>query len=83
MATISINDILFASAVHQGRCVANVRMRGVDSTRSVLSELRRIVGNTIGLVQVTLRNVSQGWSRNITLYMESAPLREGVQLSLF
>jgi len=63
--------------------VANVRMSGVDSTRSVLSELRRIVGNTIGLVQVTLRNVSQGWSRNITLYMESAPLSEGVQLSLF
>jgi len=83
MATISTNDILFASASQQGRSLANIRLSGMDSTMGVIAELRRLAGNTIGLVHVTLRNASQGWSRRLTLYLKPSSQPEGVQLSLF
>lgn len=62
MATISTGDILFASASQHGRNIATIRLSGQCSTGGVIAELRRIAGHTLGLVQVTLRNATQGWS---------------------
>ncbi|MBJ2184662.1 MAG: hypothetical protein JFR38_09180 [Muribaculaceae bacterium] len=83
MATISTGDILFASASQHGRNIATIRLSGQCSTGGVIAELRRIAGHTLGLVQVTLRNATQGWSRVLTLYLAPQPASEGVQLSLF
>ena len=69
MATISTDDILFASATQGGRYLANIRMSGISTTGCALAELRRLIGGVFGLVQITLRNATQGWSRSISLYM--------------
>lgn len=83
MATISTDDILFASATQGGRYLANIRMSGISTTGCALAELRRLIGGVFGLVQITLRNATQGWSRSISLYMDEPKPAEGVQLCLF
>lgn len=83
MATITTRDVLFATASQNGRNLANVRLSGHSSTSSVIAELRRMAGGALGLVRVTLRNATQGWSRVFTLYLRPESMQEGVQLSLF
>ena len=83
MATISSNDILFASATQGGRHLADIRMSGISSTSNILSELRRVMHGVLGLVQVKLRNATQGWSRSMSLYIGAGTRPGGVQLTLF
>lgn len=83
MATISANDILFASAMQGGRHIADLRMSGISSTGSIVGELRRVMHGVLGLVHVKLRNATQGWSRSLSLYISAEPQPEGVQLTLF
>lgn len=80
MNTIDINDILFATATLHGRNIANIRMSGVISTSDIIARLRQLFGDAAGMIKITLRNVTQGWSRVLNLYLRK---REGVQLSLF
>ncbi len=80
MNTFDINDIVFASATLHGRNIANIRLSGVISTSDIIAQLKKILGEAAGMIRITLRNVTQGWSRVLNVYMKK---REGVQLSLF
>lgn len=83
MATISLNDIIFATATFRGSEIVSLSLSGLTSLSELLAELRRRIGTTVkGLVTVSLRNRSQGWSQTRALYM-NASATEGVQLSLF
>ncbi|MDE6137382.1 MAG: hypothetical protein K2F97_07900 [Muribaculaceae bacterium] len=81
MATISATDILFASATQGGRHLADLRISGISCTSNIIGELRRAMHGVLGIVQVRLRNATQGWSRTMSLYLDAYP--EGVQLTLF
>ncbi|MDE6269695.1 MAG: hypothetical protein K2M12_02420 [Muribaculaceae bacterium] len=71
MAHFSSNDIIFASATVGGRMV-QARLSGVESIDGVLAELRRVADGLKGLVRLTLRNASQGWSKDFNLYLRAA-----------
>lgn len=72
MTVISPDDVIFASAMQHGNRIASFRISGLDSTQAVVAELRRIAAGTLGMVQLTLRNATQGWSRNLNLYLSAA-----------
>ncbi|MBD5277566.1 MAG: hypothetical protein HDS30_07960 [Bacteroides sp.] len=80
MNTINYNDTIYASASLRGRNIANICISGAISTSDIIARLKSILGEAAGMIQITLRNATQGWCRVLNLYMKK---REGVQLSLF
>jgi hypothetical protein len=74
MATISINDTIMASASLRGTTLATINASGFASEADVMSSLRKKVGTAAGLISVTLRNFSQGWSRQHSLYISRPSL---------
>lgn len=63
MATINVTDILFATLSGCGIKGLTVRLSGVASYTHLLEQLRRVTGDMkCGLVTLTLRNSTQGWS---------------------
>lgn len=72
MTPISPDDVIFASATQYGSRIVDFRISGLDSTQGVVAELRRLAAGTLGLVRVTLRNATQGWSRSLDLYLTAA-----------
>lgn len=81
MEKITINDIIFATATIQGRITANIKLSGLSSLADIISAIKRELGSFSGLLTITLRNISQGWTRQRSLYV--APIAAGTQLSLF
>lgn len=81
MATISIDDIIFATATKHGRQLANLKLSGMASLSELYTAIRRHIGSTTGLIEITLRNLSKGYSSRQALFV--ATPAEGVQLSLF
>lgn len=71
MATINFSDILFATATKSGRDVAHFRISGIDSINCVIEELHRLAGATCGMIQLTLRNATQGWCHSQALYLRA------------
>lgn len=62
MATISLNDIIFATISLRGRISARVQLCGVSSFSDILARLLPSVSGGRGLATVDIRNGSQGWS---------------------
>ena len=62
MEKISINDIIFATAKIQGRVAASLRLSGIASMADVIKEIKREIGSANGLLTISLRNMTQGWS---------------------
>ena len=84
MAKICINDIIFATVARGGRYIGKLRLCGIESTSALMESIKKLAGDTAGLLKITLRNATQGWSRDISLYISPAPVMpEGMQLSLF
>ena len=81
MASIDINDIIFASVSFHGTTLANIRLSGVTTFRDILAVIRREIGTLTGLLTISLRNMTQGWTGRHSVLM-SRP-HAGIQLSLF
>ncbi len=81
MATISTEDIIFATATKHGHQLANLKLSGVASLTELMATIRRHLGATTGLIEISLRNLSRGYSSQQALFV-TAPA-EGIQLSLF
>lgn len=64
MKTISTEDVLYITAQHRGVVLANMQMSGAGSMADITRQIRNIITGCCGLVNINLRNVSQGWSRN-------------------
>lgn len=62
MKIFGSNDIVFARATRMGRELFNLRLSGVASMESVLDLVRQDSAGLMGLVNLTVRNVTQGWS---------------------
>ncbi len=82
MATLNASDIIFATLTQSGRTIASVRLSGMRTLSDIVRYLRNIYIDAVGLLTLSLRNPSQGWTeqRNI---MFGTPARREVQLTLF
>lgn len=68
MATISSSDNLFVSAFSMDRQFFNFIGNGIDSFKSLIAAVRNTPGAPRGMVTVTVRNATQGWSRSQSFY---------------
>ncbi|MCC8176719.1 MAG: hypothetical protein LIO91_09885 [Bacteroidales bacterium] len=80
MSKISSSDLLFATVTCGGNTLFCGRLSGLASMGEVIRFLRRSLGDAMGLMTLTLRNSSQGWTTRSVLQMAPA---EGTQLTLF
>ncbi len=69
MASISSTDIIQASATFEGRTVASIVSSGFASVNEVLLAVRHAAGDITGLLSLSLRNASQGWREQRSLFI--------------
>lgn len=62
MKTLHSADIIFATFACAGRIVASLRLAGVSSITDVLRAYDEHGATQRGLMNLTLRNSTQGWS---------------------
>lgn len=85
MEKISINDIIFATATIRGTIAASLKLSGLKSMADVIAAIKKEIGIAGDLLTITLRNMTQGWSKSRSLYLSPVPVRPapGTQLTLF
>ena len=71
MGTITINstDRVFATLSRFGSIIYNVELSGVTSMSDVVRRIRGEVKSGSGILSLTLRNSSQGWSRSASIML--------------
>lgn len=68
MATFSSSDTIFASVCQRGREIFSTSGTGFRSMSDIVA--RVLTGGTArGMVTLTVRNSSQGWSRTSAMYL--------------
>lgn len=71
MATISHSDTVFASASICGTEFCNLRGTGFAGMSDIINRVRRHPQARPGMITVTVRNSSQGWSRTQSFYLSA------------
>ncbi len=71
MAKFSISDTLFVTLVHRGTVVFNREICGVCSVAELMRVIRKNVSGCAGMVTMTLRTRTQGWSRTDSLLLSA------------
>lgn len=80
MKTINSSDVIFATVTQRGATLYNARLSGLSSMADVMKYLHKALSGAVGMLTLTLRNGTQGWSRRSSFKLGVA---EGVQLTLF
>lgn len=62
MKTLHSADLIFATFAHAGRVVASLRLSGINSLTDVLRAYDEHGATQRGILNLTLRNSTQGWS---------------------
>lgn len=62
MKIFGSNDIIFARATVMGHELLNIRLMGVSSMEALLKRIKSELENTIGIVTINIRNLTQGWN---------------------
>lgn len=81
MDIISTNDIIFASATIHGTIAVTLRLSGLSCIADIIRAVKRELGSFSGLLSISMRNMTQGWTRQSSVYLK--PAAPGTQLSLF
>lgn len=69
MAQISSSDSLFISASAMGREFFSFVGTGLESLATIITEIRRMPEAPRGMVTLSVRNASRGWSQNRSFYI--------------
>ena len=69
MNIITLNDIIFATATVRGAVAANLRLSGLRSMTEVINAIRHEIGSFTGIITISLRNMTQGWTQQKSLYL--------------
>lgn len=64
MKEFGTNDVIFARAMVPGMELFNIRISGIDSEESLFQTLKHQIGNFAGLVNLNVRNLTQGWAHS-------------------
>ena len=85
MGKISFNDIIFATATIRGEVAASLRLSGLKSMSDVMKAIKHEIGSANGMLTISLRNMTQGWSGSKAIYLSPTPIftQAGRQLTLF
>lgn len=62
MKTINFTDTIYASARQGANVLASIRLSGITSQADALRYLRHQMPYSNGMVMVTVRNSTAGWS---------------------
>ena len=60
--TISTSDTLYVRVIYMGKQLLNVQLCQISSLSQAVNMVREYLGGVNGLVKISLRNASQGWS---------------------
>lgn len=71
MATVSLNDVIFATLTLRGAIKAHVRLSGISTFTQILSRLQACVPGLRGMATVEVRNSSQGWNYRSQVFLAS------------
>lgn len=69
MSRISSSDNLFATAYHNGIEFFKFSGRGISDLNELVSKVRDHSRMISGMVTLTVRNGSRGWSENCAIYL--------------
>lgn len=69
MKEIDQTDLLYVTASQRGVTIANIAFRGASSLADVAMRVRDAAGDCRGMVNISLRNGSQGWGRRFSMVM--------------
>ena len=81
MKLINSTDTILARGTYLGRTIVDIASTGFESMSDILTAIAASAGNTRGLLQIQLRNATQGWSQARSMFV--APAAPGTQLTLF
>lgn len=63
MASINNTDVIFARFYYLGREMGNLRLTGMNDEGDVYQQIRQHLGNVRGMIDLVLRNATEGWSK--------------------
>ncbi len=69
MATVALEDTLFLTLMQRGMMVYNRRVEGIRSRADLIRTVRDLMKGCRGMVTMTLRNHTQGWSHTDSLLL--------------
>lgn len=72
MKTFGTNDVIFARATMMGRELLNIRICGAMSMTELMQAIRQQLGSFMGMVNVQIRNLTQGWAQQRTYMLARA-----------
>lgn len=81
MNVIQASDTIMARGTYLGRTVVDFASTGFENINDVLSAVAMSAGNLRGLLRISLRNSTRGWSQVRSMFVAPAP--PGTQLTLF
>lgn len=85
MATIDLQDEVFATLIQRGTIIASTRLIGVNSMTTILQQLMQLASKCVGLVTLKVRNRTQGWLQSRQIMLTSPRVENSgiTQLTLF
>ena len=69
MQTLSLQDTLMIRDTAMGRVVADNNATGFSSLTDVMNEVCRRVSDARGMIELSLRNSTRGWTTRRALYI--------------
>ncbi len=69
MQTLSFQDTLMIRATAMGRVVADFNATGFSNLTDVMHEVCRRVSDARGMIELSLRNSTRGWTTRRALYI--------------
>ncbi len=66
-ASLSINDLIFATLEVGGKTVASVSKTNFGSIDDIVRFIGSMAGRFMGLARLNIRNKTQGWTMNLAL----------------
>ncbi len=81
MNIIQSTDTILARGTFLGRTVVDFSATGFESIDEVLSAVAADAGGMHGMLRISLRNATRGWSQSSAMFI--APPAPGTQLTLF
>ncbi len=81
MATIHSTDIVYATVSQRGKTLTSITLSGMTSIAQIITHIRSIVKDSIGIFTLSLRNSTQGWLQERNIILKPRPA--ATQLTLF
>lgn len=88
---ISTGDQILATLTCNGKVLARISQSNFSSLSQIVRFITRLAGRFMGMARLTVRNKTQGWSRDIALASQmrmptlatATPAHDGLQYRLW